>query len=117
MHTVDHFIKKFEAIPEYMWTTCALGHEGGPRCALGHTLDGMNNTEETSSLVGVIGGVVVRINNGDDKRYQQSTPKQRVLAALHDIKALEVPKYRDITSELAILPVDEMSDQPVQVLA
>ena len=55
-------------------------------------------------------GMVFLVNNGDDSRYQQPSPKQRILAALYDIKKMQEPQHTDITSSLAILPVDERSD-------
>lgn len=33
--------------------------------------------------------MVYEVNNGDNPNYQQPTPKQRILAALHDIKKLQ----------------------------
>lgn len=38
---------------------------------------------------------VYKINNGDDPRYQQPTPKQRILAALYDIKKLQAPEVKE----------------------
>jgi hypothetical protein len=50
------------------------------------------------------------INNGCNYNYQQPTPKQRILAALYDIKKMQEPAHTDITKELAVLPVNETSD-------
>jgi hypothetical protein len=33
--------------------------------------------------------MVIQINNGDDPRYQQKNPKQRIIAALYDIRKLQ----------------------------
>lgn len=92
--TVDYFIEKFEKIPEERWTTGVYSKDDG-QCALGHC--GMNtgiikyNTEADAlwDLVYYnIGLSVVRINDAYEKRYSQRTPKQRILAALRDIKKL-----------------------------
>lgn len=56
------------------------------------------------------------INNGKSPKYQQSTPKKRILAALNDIKKMqeakvETPNYPNLTSELAnIQPIEERPD-------
>lgn len=34
-------------------------------------------------------GIIAKINNGIDARYQQPTPKERILAALYDIKKIQ----------------------------
>ncbi len=94
-HQVKFFIKKFEAIPEEKWCVNELENEDGQRCALGHTmaLGGRLNlfqtpTEETIILQNLFkeecGFQIAHINNGMDRRYQQPTPKQRVLNALYD---------------------------------
>jgi hypothetical protein len=129
-YDVDYFIRKFEAIPESLWTVNTR-HENGKRCALGwcyvtsaeaeaSMLPPYVDNEEDKALCALVmflheynsdiygmGG----INNGVYKSYQQSTPKQRVLAALQDIKLLQQPKYENITKQLAILPVEETTDK------
>lgn len=53
------------------------------------------------------------INNGATREYQQSTPKQRILAALRDVKKLEEAKLytKDATKELlAIAQSPDMAD-------
>lgn len=135
--TVDYFIQKFEAIPESKWVSSIL-FDNGRSCANGHCgvrhwkqNDSMRNdhyfktTKESMALVPIFkhlkcdrntdhveyySDIAATINNGSDKRYQQSTPKQRILAALHDIKKLQQQTHTDITKELAVLPVAETSD-------
>jgi hypothetical protein len=57
---------------------------------------------------------IATINNGSDGRYQQPTPKQRILAALYDIRDMlnkkEEVVYSDITKQLAVLPIEETTD-------
>lgn len=91
MYTVDYFIKKFEAIPESKWCINQLINTSGQRCALGHC-GGVNlkigeipYNDEIGNLVITLYDVV-SINNGENPEYQQPTPKQRILAALYDIK-------------------------------
>lgn len=99
-YDVDYFLNKFEAIPEEKWITGDLEFNGC-HCALGHAgvVDNGSQwveTEESIALAILLGGnmnispydrfrVVYRIN--DNKvRYNHETPKQRILAALNDVK-------------------------------
>lgn len=103
MYDLDYFIKKFEAIPEDRWndhtqydehnsTCCAFGH-----CAT--DLEEMNGAETPEGRA--LGNIfreagfttwnnlwVTDVNNGRSDKYKQQTPKQRMLAALKDIKQL-----------------------------
>jgi hypothetical protein len=134
-YTVDYFIKKFERIPEMLWRTHSVGEEGGPRCANGHTYGRYCRNEETEGLNAVFKNLTItahikddslfneyirgespsysrvaeQINNGYAKEYQQPTPKQRVLAALYDIKAAQQPEIKERI-------VYVMVDQPVKEL-
>jgi hypothetical protein len=98
-YTVDYFIKKFEAIPEELWLVGSRGEGGAdsPHCAHGWcalgNIDSLAGNEE-NGLIEVFrpimnGYGVATINNGYNERYQQPTPKQRILAALYDIKKLQ----------------------------
>jgi hypothetical protein len=119
--TVDYFIKKFEAIPESMMISFCQGttepEPKSPHCALGWCLnstgnygcaiDGKNsNSTEALSLAKILSPLkkdvhqlrdmpnVAQINNGEHPSYPQPTPKQLILAALYDIKAMQ-PKEQD----------------------
>jgi hypothetical protein len=109
IYTVDYFIAKFESIPEDKWLESDL-YVNGRSCALGHCGHRINAetvNEETSALVSLFikifrnphtPGVfepVWGVNDGFDNRYQQSTPKQRILAALWDIKAAQQPEVKE----------------------
>ena len=95
-YNVDHYINKFEKIAENKWCTGELKNEQGQSCALGHCSDripffGKEEGSERSQLHALViqelGIVVAKLN--DDTSYSlygQETPKQRVLAALKDIK-------------------------------
>lgn len=126
IYTVSYFIKKFEAIPEWLWLIGSQGeieNKGEyPHCALGWCrnkygnygyTDVQNNgdplSEETegSSLAKLFynHGIyfegrdahgVAFVNNGEHPKYQQPTPKQRILAALYDIKRIQEPKQPEV---------------------
>jgi hypothetical protein len=93
---VDYFIKKFEAIPDEQWTTNAFVSFNAEKkidtsCAFGHcgAVFQFQETSESSALyhLGLSHNIEFDdVNDDVDSRYQQSTPKERVLAALADIK-------------------------------
>ena len=101
-YTVDYFIKKFEAIPEDEWTTGSNGWYGhdGKFCAEGFCGcgSGNNKTQELFSLIDLFkvvlpnqkNDVVYLVNDGRLNDYLQDHPKQRILAALYDIKTMQV---------------------------
>lgn len=102
--TVDYFIKKFEAIPEKMWITKIWNNfTTGQSCVNGHCGVKMSDvcTDESLGLKMAFTSLskyteenflfsftALQINDGCDDRYQQPTPKQRILAALYDIKKM-----------------------------
>lgn len=90
-YDVDYFIAKFEAIPDERW--CVYDYRNGPqRCARGHCgQTSFRDTPESTALGELfdnnIGDGPSMVNDGNVEEYQQPTPKARILAALHDIKA------------------------------
>lgn len=132
IYNVDYFIKKFESIPENKWCIKSLQNSDGSRCALGHChpagkVDPNFVTEETMALICDIGiqlikmgySGIVDINNGDCPHYQQPTPKQRILAALYDIKAQQQPTeqpkekvvYKTVVIDSAVKELQETLTQ------
>lgn len=120
LFTVDYFIKKFEAIPEPLFIKNDIGTLGGPRCANGHCLGmGSYSSDEGEGLKQLFlklkvtfrnvsasylnadldnwgySRIAEQINNGNAIEYQQPTPKQRILAALYDIKKMQEPIEQD----------------------
>lgn len=90
-YTVDYFIEKFEKIPEEKWITGLYEDINGNHCALGWCGvkgDANDESAELTRLFWKIDKSVIRVNDGIlYAEYQQSTPKQRILAALRDIKS------------------------------
>lgn len=125
-YNVDYFINKFEAIPESHFTTHLFENQDGQKCVVAHcgvfhlhtvTPEGIALKQVFDSLPITgkrIGTLIVHqhltfpykascINDGLTKEYRQATPKQRVLAALHDIKAMEAIRIEEIFDhELAV---------------
>lgn len=88
-YTVDYFINKFEAIPEDEWFVGYFQNEynSKQKCALGHCdYDNISSSKEGRILINLLNGYVSEINDGKHTQYQQTTPKQRILAALYDVK-------------------------------
>lgn len=98
-YDVQYFIDKFEAIPEEKWCTGVSGGKG-VTCAFGHCAydvatgtiqsDWIDRQGALIKALSPLGQLVQRINDGKDLRYQQPTPKQRILAALRDVQAKAV---------------------------
>lgn len=81
----NYFIAKFEAIPEELWCTGSLT-EGDRHCVYGHCHPERGaNSPEGKALCALAPVFLAAVNDGRDKAYQQSTPKQRILAALRDL--------------------------------
>jgi hypothetical protein len=117
-YTVDYFIKKFEAIPEKKWFVGDYHNSDKSKsCALGHccfTVDGLYDlmSVERRSLEKLfydINVLVGDVNDGSEfakGKFPQPTPKQRILAALYDIKKMqqpvEEPKVKEIIRYVAV---------------
>ena len=81
-----YFIAKFGAIPDERWIEGELSAPMDRHCALGFTMVGGNWSDESTALCRLFGyDQVSLINDGQDLRYKQPTPKARVLAALRDL--------------------------------
>jgi hypothetical protein len=114
-YNVDFFIEKFEAIPEEKWGIGRRVDTENRRCALGWCYPTSKEARRSESimfadygeaemlielfelsLIRGVGGV----NNGTNMNYQQPTPKQRILAALYDIKSNQaINEVKEIIAE------------------
>lgn len=94
--TIDHFIEKLSAVPESKWCGGQYKTEDG-RCDVlglcgyrrGSNIVPPVTTKEGSALrqlAAIAEYNITHVNDGGDGRYQQATPKQRVMALLHDLK-------------------------------
>jgi hypothetical protein len=97
IYDVDYFIRKFSAIPEENWLINEYAR-GTSYCAFGHCGMRDNNSidriPEAKVLAGILPDAAI-INDGEKRGYQQPTPKQRVLAALYDIKKAQYPEISE----------------------
>ena len=88
-NTINDYIAFAESIPDEQWTTGQYGKEKGPNCFIGHLFYKQRCWPKPSVLM-MCGfksqDEAVDINDGNHPRYQQPTPKARILAALHDAK-------------------------------
>lgn len=111
-YDLNYFIGKFENIPEHLWTTGTLEGTGNRHCCLGHCGMTMTTkaTEEADALAELVDKhlkltilrkkgdcdfafyTIFPINDNQNSDYKQRTPKQRILAALYDIKKIQTPE-------------------------
>ncbi len=82
-YTPAYFIAKFEAIPDELWCVNHYAGPGGSHCAIGHC-EGIHSAE-ADALRGLLPTPAAGINDGNSSKYQQPTPKARILAALRDL--------------------------------
>lgn len=118
IYDVNYFIDKFQKISASLWIVGAFGQQDF-HCALGHCGARCSSDvvplSEASILVGImrkhLNSFPSIINDGLNSNYPQHTPKQRILAALQDIKKMQdksdAPPREDITHELAKDSVEE----------
>lgn len=106
-YTKEYFIAKFEAIPEELWASGSSGHEDGKKCAV-LLCDGVNGGSQFPGMRPegdalhalfphsyadeTVCNSITRINDGRNPRYQQPTPKARVIAALRDLPLIRPAK-------------------------
>lgn len=95
----QYFIDKFSAIPSDQWIENFYSDKSGKyHCVLGHLGAGIKNPlprndEEYACFNNLIWDNLkcnpIFINDGFDARYKQDNPKDRILAALNDIKDIK----------------------------
>jgi hypothetical protein len=84
--TVDYFINKFNAISEDLWIQNVYSR-GYRHCALGHCkLDVGIHSDEADALEDFLDNRTAEINDNRHEHYTQGHPKERILAALNDVK-------------------------------
>lgn len=84
-YTKEYFIAKFEKTFDDDW--CVGEYEqAGRHCALGHCGSSVfKAASEAIELDRLLEWGAITINDGADSRYQQETPRARILAALRDL--------------------------------
>lgn len=89
LHTAEQFYAFFSMIPEERWTSGVVQNVLSQRCARGHLGYAEVGTVMAPCLSSYRLSELLKcpesvINDGCDPRYQQPTPRQRILAALRD---------------------------------
>jgi hypothetical protein len=91
-YDVDHFIRKYEPIPDDQWITGSY-RKDGKCCALGFISDVLGlEAEALRRLFRKVGAEVTSVNDEQCVKYQQATPKGRIMAVLYDVRNLEGEK-------------------------
>lgn len=130
-YTVDYFISKFEAIPEDRWCVRDIGTPETPRCALGHAFGEVRYDKRAQELCELFNTLdtapgdfytLPGINNGDDPRYQQPTPRD--IKAKQEAEQLtnlqqcgsgrEIPVFDGCASGIRPQPLLQPSPPPVR---
>lgn len=98
-YTIQYFIDKFSAIPVEQWRSDGYyGKDGEPHCALGHlgclndvSNDDLIDSTEISDLYKYLAMAnvisIVDLNDGRERGFHQTTPKDRIIAALEIAKS------------------------------
>ena len=118
---IDWIIDRLDAIPDSRWrvgTVRGAGPDGTTtNCVMGHLFD-LGGGDELVQLPGFRpstgGGLlwswfeecwattyrIYPVNDGEDPRYRQSTPRERVVAFLRDLRdGLELTTYASMDAE------------------
>lgn len=90
-YDTNYFIKKLEAIPEDRWCIFQIVNSMKQHCAVGHCSE-FGETSALRHLFATNLKMEVTTVNDYKEIYLQPHPKQRILAALYDIKSLEAVK-------------------------
>lgn len=129
MYDVNYFIAKFEAIPEEEFITQDLKDFFNRKCAYGHCgvdTSADSATIESLHLSNIFGHIyisddnpffyyfglswkVIKVNDGGDDGYKQPTPKQRILAALYDIRDKELSEA-NVNTAKEIIEVEKIEN-------
>lgn len=90
--TLEEFRDYFAGIPEEKWCVIEIENDSGQRCAMGHLVC-VGASEAFNTFRDLLGNSVsvTSINNGDNPRFPQPTPRARILAAID-----EAIKRRDL---------------------
>lgn len=143
-YNVDYFIKKFEAIPENKWAVrsfivrkkrtfrkplvqccaqgwCNINGSNVERIVIGDDTTNKEALALYALFPPLRNGLQWRlpigeINNGEDMRYQQPTPKQRVLAALYDIKNMQQPPTESIEKTVYVSVPTSITEQTKELI-
>lgn len=134
MYNAQHYIDKFTPIPDNLWCVDALrGTNNKTYCAQGHcmgdaVIDHYNALKAKSSTKYTLDNVsdsfpewgdlrklfetylkttVGAVNNANDVRYLQLTPKQRILKALEDIEKIQTTTTADTIIKQALEEVSK----------
>lgn len=89
---IQEIIDYMESTSDDLWCFHVARTKSGANCFFRHLFN-MGKYESESNLIWIffeeqyaINYMVYAVNDGNDERYQQPTPKQRVIAYLKDLR-------------------------------
>jgi hypothetical protein len=98
---INEIISYIEKTDEDSWQTeICRSKDDHKNCFLGHLFNlGGNDLINEFEWIWATEFMYFPINDGEDKRYKQSTPKQRIIAYLIDLKDGKTKTTQDILKE------------------
>jgi len=92
MKTIQEIIDYMEATPEESWGVDVVRSKDNKNCFFGHLFNMGKDEKESNTIWGLFEELyattymIYPVNDGENPAYQQSTPKQRVIAYLKDLR-------------------------------
>lgn len=105
--TIDQIISYMEGTTEESWCMDVVKTKDGRNCFYVHLFDLGGGDNGGSGLMNLFEKVFATtymlypVNDGEDPNYPQSTPKQRVLAYLRDLRDGKAKTTQDLWAEEA----------------
>lgn len=106
IYDVHYFIKKFEAIPEGRFCRI-MDDNNGSHCYIGHCTASESKTLGIDLLYNTLKFGAGSLAANKIPKYQHLTIKQRILAALYDIRAMQEPKVKTVYVTVSEVIKDE----------
>lgn len=98
--SLDRVISFLERTKDEKWCTKVVRTEDGKGCVMSHIFDmGGNYFWEMFECMYATTYMIYPVNDGESPKYQQSTPKERVIAYLKDMRDKKVKSTLDIENE------------------
>ena len=122
MKTIQEIIDYMESTPEESWCTDVVRTDN-KNCFFGHLFSMGKDDKEGNELWGMFEEgwattyMIYPVNDGENPKYQQATPKQRVIAYLKDLRdGKEMTTHQSIDHEMELYRQQEARLQKEHIL-
>ncbi len=105
MKTLQEIIDYMETTKEESWCVDVVRTKDQKNCFFGHLVNMESDPREGQFLWDIFEECIATtymifpVNDGENKDYQQPTPKQRVIAYLKDLRDKKTPTTQDLMRE------------------